>query len=313
MAIVTFKHVIYFLFVSICVNMVLYFCHFHYLYKINSYQVSKSTLHDVQYELPPDLAMKYKYNWTYTGKFHKNYSRFAPALSSVEQMWYIRLVREFVQRCEDFNITFMLYRGTVLGAYMYHGFIPWDDDFDVHVLHSHQQRLLSAFNTSRTHILGHYNHYQWKVWNINESIKTRRGWNWPYVDIFFFKKKDRHVYDCTHGYKRQFFPKGDIFPLQVGLFENMFVPVPNNMTAYLQRVFGFDVFETRECNQFDHKKEDYTDPPIKISSSVLFHVYPRVYRHQNKGYSYEELRLGHTILYKIKLPIHYKNTSFQMY
>ena len=312
MAVVTFKHVTYFLFVSICVNVGLYFCNLYYLYKVNIYQISKPALHNVLYEFPPDLAMEYKYNWTYTGQFHKHYSRFAPALNSTERRWYIRLIRAFVQRCEDFNITFMLCGGTVLGVYMYHGFIPWDDDFDVYVLHSHQRRLQSAFKTSHTHILGRYANFQWKVWNRNESIKTPRRWNWPYIDIFFFKTAT-HFYDFTYGDQRWFFPKGDMFPLQVGLFENMFVPVPNNMTAYLQREYGFDVLEKRQCGQFEHKNEKWRKSPLSILNSMLFHVYPRVYRHQSNGCSYEELRLGHTVLYKIKLPIHYKNTSVQIY
>ena len=303
MVVVTFKHMMCFLFVNICVYVVLYFCKFPYIFELNNYQISTPALHDVLYEFPPDLAIKNKYNWNYTGQFHQNYSRFAPALKSTEYRWYTRLVREFVQRCEDFNITFMLKGATVLGAYMYHGFVPWDDDVDVHVLHSHQQRLNSAFKSSHTHILGQYKNFQWKAWNKNESIKTRKGWNWPYIDIFFFKENDTQIYDYTYGAPKRLYPKGDIFPLQVGLFENMFVPVPNNMTAYLKRKFGFDVSESSQCNQFDHKKERNRKPPITISSSLLFHVYPRVYRSQSNGYSYEELRLGNTILYKTKLPI----------
>ena len=303
MAVLTFNRMIYFLLVNICVCVGLHFYYFHYTYEINIYQISTPAVHDVLYEFPPYLATKNKYNWTYTGQFHKNYSRFAPALNSTEHMWYAQLVREFVQRCKDFNITFMLKDGSVLGAYMHHGFIPWDDDVDVHVLHSHQRRLQSAFESSHTHGLKQYKYFQWKLWNKNKSINTRKEWNWPCIDIFFFKENDIQVYDYTHRVPRRRFPKGDIFPLQVGLFENMFVPVPNNMTAYLKKTYGFDVFKIRECNRFDHKKEKVTEPPIAISTSLLFHVYPHVYRRQSNGYSYEELRLGHTILYKTKIPI----------
>ena len=302
MAVVTFKHMIFFLFGNTCIYVVLFFCHFHYMYKLNNDQISTLALHDL-YEFPSDLTIKDKYNWTYTGQFHQNYSKFAPALNATEYRWYTRLVREFVQRCEDFNITFMLKGGTVHGACMYHGFVPWDDDVDVHVLHSHKQRLQSAFNSSHTHILGQYGNYQWKVWSKNESINTRKRWNWPYIDIFFFRENGTQVYDYTKGFPKQYYPKGDIFPLQIGLFENIFVPVPNNMTAYLERLFGFDVSEKKPCNQFDHKKEKHKWSRVTISNYLLFHVYPRVYRNQSKGYSYEELRLGNTILYKTKFPI----------
>ena len=145
--------------------------------------------HDVLYKFPPDLTIKDKNNWTYTGQFHQNYSKFAPALNATEYRWYTRLVREFVQRWEDFNITLMLKDATVHGACMYYGFVPWDGDVAVHVLHSHRRRLQSALKFSHTHILRQYKNFQWTVWNKNESTNTRKRWNWPYINIFFSKRK----------------------------------------------------------------------------------------------------------------------------
>lgn len=46
--------------------------------------------------------------------------------------------------CREYNIPYMLFSGTALGAVRHGGFIPWDDDLDILLLRCDYERLLTA-------------------------------------------------------------------------------------------------------------------------------------------------------------------------
>ena len=43
----------------------------------------------------------------------------------------IKLLKYFIEICEENNLTYFMYAGSLLGAIRHQGFIPWDDDIDV--------------------------------------------------------------------------------------------------------------------------------------------------------------------------------------
>ena len=48
-------------------------------------------------------------------------------LQSLELM----ILKEFINICEENNLTYYMYAGSLLGTIRHQGFIPWDDDLDV--------------------------------------------------------------------------------------------------------------------------------------------------------------------------------------
>ena len=94
-----------------------------------------------------------KYNWNYTGQLSKEYRQFAPALNMTEYTRYMDLKTIFKSAIEAFNITYLLEGGQVLGLYWFHGFIPWDDDFDCKVNVSQKHILKKALTDVSGHIV----------------------------------------------------------------------------------------------------------------------------------------------------------------
>ena len=43
----------------------------------------------------------------------------------------MKILKYFIEICEENNLTYFMYGGSLIGAVRHHGFIPWDDDIDV--------------------------------------------------------------------------------------------------------------------------------------------------------------------------------------
>ena len=46
----------------------------------------------------------------------------------------LQILKDFINVCEKYNLTYFAVYGTAIGAVRHGGFIPWDDDIDVGML-----------------------------------------------------------------------------------------------------------------------------------------------------------------------------------
>lgn len=65
------------------------------------------------------------------------------------QLIQAEILKEFACFCDENNLKYQLYSGTLLGAVRHKGFIPWDDDIDVAMTRKDYERLLSIWTNNK--------------------------------------------------------------------------------------------------------------------------------------------------------------------
>lgn len=107
--------------------------------------------------------------------------------------------------CEEHQLTYYLFYGSLLGAVRHQGFIPWDDDIDVIMHYQDYERFLSLWAEAKHPFLklGHHRskHFKQYPWSFAKLVDTRT----------IFKRKDA---------SKRYQPIGvsiDIFPLYPAL------------------------------------------------------------------------------------------------
>ena len=68
-------------------------------------------------------------------------------IGGVQQI-QLKILDAFIKICEENDLTFFCYGGTLLGAIRHDGFIPWDDDIDLAMPRKDYQRFLAVANQS---------------------------------------------------------------------------------------------------------------------------------------------------------------------
>lgn len=58
------------------------------------------------------------------------------------------ILKEFRKVCEQENLQYSIYAGTLIGALRHKGYIPWDDDIDVALSRKDYERLLAVWQTA---------------------------------------------------------------------------------------------------------------------------------------------------------------------
>ena len=237
---------------------------------------------------------------------------FQPVLTDEDRKMMLDTLKAFVGALEASNLTYMMYAGTLIGSYRHHGPIPWDDDIDLLLNASQKQQIKDALISLQPH----YDVYiydddlteptQWKFYANSVSRFIHKPYKWPYLDLFFFKENDTHIWDEVPRFAPDYvFPKNKVFPLQRRPFADMELPGPCEPGSILNNNYNIDLCRSRS---FSHMMEMpmFTFKTKDVPCNRLHRYFPFVFRTFIDGTMNETLKIGDWTLKSVTLPTYCK-------
>lgn len=159
----------------------------------------------------------------------------------------LELLIELDRICKKYNIQYILFAGSALGAVRHKGFIPWDDDLDVALLREDYEKLLDVPNNE---------------WNENYYLQREFTEHWP----MYFSKLRKNCTTCLEKYH----PK-DVYSHQ-GIYIDIF-PVDNASDNPIIRKMQFMASRIVLAKSFYQRGYD-TKSILKKSIMVLCRFFP---------------------------------------
>lgn len=170
-------------------------------------------------------------------------------MSSLEehQAVLLELLREFDRVCFKYDIKYILFAGSALGAVRHKGFIPWDDDLDIALLREEYEKLLAVPDNE---------------WNKEYYMQSEYSSHWP----MYFSKLRKNNTACIEKYH----PK-DLQTHQ-GIYIDIF-PIDNASNNTFVRKIQFYASKIVQAKSF-FKRGYETDSVIKKSVMLLSNAFP---------------------------------------
>ena len=192
------------------------------------------------------------------------------------------IISIFMGIAKDIELTYMLTFGSLLGSYRHHGFIPWDDDFDILVNVSHMSTLESGLkNGTGLEIAKRYHDYtgefvyMWKVFIAGNGTRVgaTRSFTYPYMDLYFYTENSTHIWSLF-AQDPIVLKKKDVFPLALGWFENRMMPVPRYTRYVLETMYRYNISMCETGGNLDHKTDTLRPTRCSVSCKDIAEYYP---------------------------------------
>ena len=214
---------------------------------------------------------------------------------------FIRLLNLTTRVLEENDIEYSMAYGTLIGSYLMHDMIPWDDDMDIFVHDKSKAKVMELFKDARHHGIRGYYHYKHpgKLFKIFFNTSKSAGgypWNWPFIDIVSYVEKGSQLKAVQRGRKLAW-SKDSWYPLHLRPFGPLWLPAPRRPWVFLTIKYG--CFKCKSAG-WGHQRERGKQAK-EADCSSLTKQYPFVKRSQMGNMTMETLMLDGKELYHVSI------------
>ena len=241
-------------------------------------------------------------------------------LTKEEHELAIRLIQTVSEIFSQHDIQWVIYYGTLIGSFMCHDLLPWDDDLDalIDVKDIHKVIAMEDSGILRNAGLQYtvFRHIH-KLSFMDQPLVGPWSWSWPSLDLIPYIKQGEIIQNLDPRNTKHRFsvPKGKFLPTHMRPLSMLWLPAPNNLYFMLSvtyqssqgQMFKF----TCVTAEYDHKLENFRMGRHQASCSKLIKDYPFVWRSgaSNGTMTVETLRIDNKVLYNVTLKEQYYEAS----
>ena len=228
---------------------------------------------------------------------------FKPVMNDREKAILYEALNKMDQVCRQYNFTYMMYSGTLLGSYRHHGMVPWDDDFDVFMNYTEREKIVTVLGNLLPDFEVASAGSRVKFFSTKGIQTSKYPWKWPYIDISFFKENERHSWDGSmeddYGDRFYMYKKDIVFPLHRRPMGMSAYNAPRDSFAHLRATYGTGILDACYTSHYSHRYEQLNEKTFKISCSELSKIYPFVHRSKAVNGVRETLKLDDGVIHSM--------------
>lgn len=225
-------------------------------------------------------------------KLRNSHTWLVRAVSRKSQSETMDLLESFLNMLNLHDIGFVMSQGMLLGSYLFHDIIPWDDDLDLFIDLKDVNKLRALFRTEEFnskygvhsfHEVDGINMYSkdklsedippsntlscgkgvstskkcyqvGKIYSLSSPKAGSEAWNYPFIDFFFVVNNGSHV--LNHENWDDIDPivnkVEDFYPFKLRPYNRFWIPAPQNVRKVLK-----NQYKDFKCEQsfWDHQNE----------------------------------------------------------
>jgi len=158
------------------------------------------------------------------------------------------------------DIDYVIDGGTLIGAVLHGGRIPWDDDMDIYIKASALDRLQEVIVSNYSHLslTPSYNGFYYKLWDKTNTRRRGSAYSWPFVDVGLLEENSTHVWErriAEKKYSHHIYSKAWVFPSKRIKYETIYLNGPKDPQAFLNSRFSKNWNKNCVYANWDHKLE----------------------------------------------------------